>query len=132
MHVVGYTICGKTIDKWVHGALSLLSVTWFYVIFNTLLQPSYNLFEEVASYGVCKNLQPLAMACWLSIFEISNEILRLEAFMYFYVYTCKMKDSFISTAFICCCVDPNEVLNPRERCNKQAWHSKVTRTKHVV
>lgn len=87
---------------------------------HSLLQPLYNLFEEVASYGVCKNVQPLAMACWLSIFEI----LKLEAFMYFYVYTCKMKDSFISTAFICCCVDPNEVLNPRERCNKQAWHSK--------
>jgi hypothetical protein len=79
-----------------------------------------------------KNVQPMAMACWLSIFEISNEILKLEAFMYFYVYTCKMKHSFVSTTFICCCVDPNEVLNPRESCNKQAWHSKATRTKHVV
>ncbi len=95
---------------------------------HSLLQPLYNLFEEVASYGVCKNVQPLAMACWLSIFEI----LKLEAFMYFYVYTCKMKHSFVSTRFIYCCVDPNEVLNPRESCNKQAWHSKATRTKHVV
>jgi hypothetical protein len=76
MHVVGYTICGKTINKWVHGALSLLLVTWFYVLFkHSLLQPSYNLFEEVASYGVCQNAQPLATACWLSIFEISNDIL---------------------------------------------------------